>query len=68
MEVKRQRGISVATSVLVFEYQGIKINILDTLGHKDFAEDTFRTLTAVDSVIDLAKELKSKLKNFKSHC
>ena len=51
MEIERQRGISVATSVLAFEYQGIKINILDTPGHKDFAEDTFRTLTAVDSVI-----------------
>jgi len=58
MEIERQRGISVATSVLAFEYQGIKINILDTPGHKDFAEDTFRTLTAVDSVIvviDVAK-------------
>lgn len=58
MEIERQRGISVATSVLAFEYNGIKINILDTPGHKDFAEDTFRTLTAVDSVIvviDVAK-------------
>lgn len=51
MEIERQRGISVATSVLAFEYKNIKINILDTPGHKDFAEDTFRTLTAVDSVI-----------------
>lgn len=58
MEIERQRGISVATSVLAFEYKGKKINILDTPGHKDFAEDTFRTLTAVDSVIvviDVAK-------------
>ncbi|GAK91783.1 peptide chain release factor 3 [Nonlabens ulvanivorans] len=58
MEIERQRGISVATSVLAFEYKNIKINILDTPGHKDFAEDTFRTLTAVDSVIvviDVAK-------------
>ena len=58
MEIERQRGISVATSVLAFEYNGLKINILDTPGHKDFAEDTFRTLTAVDSVIvviDVAK-------------
>ena len=47
MEIERQRGISVATSVLAFEYKGNKINILDTPGHKDFAEDTFRTLTAV---------------------
>lgn len=58
MEIERQRGISVATSVMGFEYQGKKINILDTPGHQDFAEDTYRTLTAVDSVvvvIDVAK-------------
>lgn len=51
MEIERQRGISVATSVMSFEYRGILINLLDTPGHKDFAEDTYRTLTAVDSVI-----------------
>lgn len=51
MEIERQRGISVATSVMTFEYRDLKINILDTPGHKDFAEDTYRTLTAVDSVI-----------------
>ncbi|MBU8914275.1 MAG: peptide chain release factor 3 [Spirochaetales bacterium] len=51
MDIERQRGISVATSVMSFEYQGQLINILDTPGHKDFAEDTYRTLTAVDSVI-----------------
>jgi peptide chain release factor 3 len=51
MEIERQRGISVATSVMSFEYNSILINLLDTPGHKDFAEDTFRTLTAVDSVI-----------------
>ncbi|MFI3259285.1 MAG: peptide chain release factor 3 [Rikenellaceae bacterium] len=51
MEIERQRGISVATSVMGFEYRGAKINILDTPGHEDFAEDTYRTLTAVDSVI-----------------
>ncbi len=51
MEIERQRGISVATSVMGFEYKGAKINILDTPGHEDFAEDTYRTLTAVDSVI-----------------
>jgi peptide chain release factor 3 len=51
MEIERQRGISVATSVMSFEYDGKLINILDTPGHKDFAEDTYRTLTAVDSVI-----------------
>lgn len=51
MEIEKQRGISVATSVMGFEYKGIKVNILDTPGHKDFAEDTYRTLSAVDSVI-----------------
>ncbi|WP_138992392.1 peptide chain release factor 3 [Larkinella sp. C7] len=51
MEIEKQRGISVATSVMTFEYKDLKINILDTPGHKDFAEDTYRTLTAVDSVI-----------------
>jgi peptide chain release factor 3 len=51
MGIERQRGISVATSVMTFEYNGRLIHILDTPGHKDFAEDTYRTLTAVDSVI-----------------
>lgn len=51
MEIEKQRGISVATSVMGFEYDGKRVNILDTPGHKDFAEDTYRTLTAVDSVI-----------------
>jgi peptide chain release factor 3 len=51
MEIERQRGISVATSVMSFEYKNMLINLLDTPGHKDFAEDTYRTLTAVDSVI-----------------
>jgi peptide chain release factor 3 len=51
MEIEKQRGISVATSVMGFDYRDKKINILDTPGHKDFCEDTFRTLTAVDSVI-----------------
>lgn len=51
LEIEKQRGISVATSVLSFEYDEKKINLLDTPGHKDFAEDTYRTLTAVDSVI-----------------
>lgn len=51
MEIERQRGISVATSVMGFEYKQVKINLLDTPGHQDFAEDTYRTLTAVDSVI-----------------
>jgi peptide chain release factor 3 len=51
MEIEKQRGISVATSVMGFNYQDVKINLLDTPGHQDFAEDTYRTLTAVDSVI-----------------
>lgn len=51
MEIEKQRGISVATSVMAFDYKDLKINILDTPGHQDFAEDTYRTLTAVDSVI-----------------
>jgi peptide chain release factor 3 len=51
LEIEKQRGISIATSVLNFDYNGYKINLLDTPGHKDFAEDTYRTLTAVDSVI-----------------
>src|SRR5215217_6659787 len=51
MDIEKQRGISVATSVMTFEYNNVLINLLDTPGHKDFAEDTFRTLTAVDSVI-----------------
>lgn len=51
MEIEKQRGISVATSVMGFEYKNVKVNILDTPGHKDFAEDTYRTLSAVDSVI-----------------
>ena len=51
MDIEKQRGISVATSVMAFEYEGKRINLLDTPGHQDFAEDTYRTLTAVDSVI-----------------
>ena len=49
MEIEKQRGISVSTSVMEFDYKDYKINILDTPGHQDFAEDTYRTLTAVDS-------------------
>ncbi|MFT7084134.1 MAG: peptide chain release factor 3, partial [Nonlabens sp.] len=71
MEIERQRGISVATSVLAFEYSGTKINILDTPGHKDFAEDTFRTLTAVDSVIvvvDVAKGVEEQTEKLVKVC
>lgn len=71
MEIERQRGISVTTSVLAFEYNNIKINILDTPGHKDFAEDTFRTLTAVDSVIvviDVAKGVEEQTEKLVEVC
>ena len=71
MEIERQRGISVATSVLAFEYKGHKINILDTPGHKDFAEDTYRTLTAVDSVIvvvDVAKGVEEQTEKLVAVC
>jgi len=71
MEIERQRGISVATSVLAFVYKDKKINILDTPGHKDFAEDTFRTLTAVDSVIvviDVAKGVEAQTEKLVEVC
>lgn len=58
MEIERQRGISVATSVMSFEYRNVLINLLDTPGHKDFAEDTYRTLTAVDSVVLVVDSVK----------
>jgi peptide chain release factor 3 len=71
MEIERQRGISVATSVMGFEYRGKQVNILDTPGHQDFAEDTFRTLTAVDSVIvviDVAKGVETQTEKLVSVC
>lgn len=71
MEIERQRGISVATSVLAFLYKDKKVNILDTPGHKDFAEDTFRTLTAVDSVIvviDVAKGVEEQTEKLVEVC
>ena len=71
MEIERQRGISVATSVMGFEYRDRKINILDTPGHEDFAEDTYRTLTAVDSVIiviDGAKGVESQTRKLMEVC
>src|SRR5690606_22986196 len=70
-EIEGQRGISVATSVLAFNYKDKKINILDTPGHKDFAEDTFRTLTAVDSVIvviDVAKGVEEQTEKLVEVC
>ncbi|MCL4117421.1 UNVERIFIED_CONTAM: hypothetical protein GTU68_013040 [Idotea baltica] len=71
MEIERQRGISVATSVMAFEYNDLKINILDTPGHQDFAEDTYRTLTAVDSVIvviDVAKGVEPQTEKLVEVC
>ncbi|NVK27739.1 MAG: peptide chain release factor 3 [Flavobacteriia bacterium] len=71
MEIEKQRGISVATSVMGFEYGGKKINILDTPGHQDFAEDTYRTLTAVDSaivVIDVAKGVEAQTEKLVEVC
>lgn len=71
MEIEKQRGISVATSVMAFEYADKQINILDTPGHKDFAEDTYRTLTAVDSVIlvvDAANGVEEQTKRLMEVC
>jgi peptide chain release factor 3 len=71
MEIEKQRGISVATSVMAFNYNDKQINILDTPGHKDFAEDTFRTLTAVDSVIlvvDVANGVEVQTKRLMEVC
>jgi peptide chain release factor 3 len=71
MDIERQRGISVATSVMSFEYNDVLVNLLDTPGHKDFAEDTYRTLTAVDSVIlvvDCAKGVEEQTKKLMEVC
>ena len=71
MEIEKQRGISVATSVMGFNYGDYKINILDTPGHQDFAEDTYRTLTAVDSVIivvDAAKGVEMQTRKLMEVC
>lgn len=69
MEIEKQRGISVTSSVMQFDYDGYRVNILDTPGHQDFSEDTYRTLTAVDSavmIIDSAKGIEEQtLKLFK---
>ena len=63
MEIEKQRGISVTSSVMQFDYLGHRINILDTPGHQDFSEDTYRTLTAADSavmLIDVAKGVEAQ--------
>ena len=71
MDIEKQRGISVTTSVMEFDYHGYKVNILDTPGHQDFAEDTYRTLTAVDSVIivvDGAKGVETQTRKLMEVC
>ena len=71
MKIERQRGISVVTSVMTFEYGGNVYNLLDTPGHEDFSEDTYRTLTAVDSaimVIDAAKGIEARTKKLFEVC
>lgn len=71
MDIEKQRGISVSTSVMEFDYEGYKVNILDTPGHQDFAEDTYRTLTAVDSaiiVVDGAKGVETQTRKLMEVC
>lgn len=71
MDIERQRGISVTTSVMEFDYRDYKVNILDTPGHQDFAEDTYRTLTAVDSaiiVVDSAKGVEAQTRKLMNVC
>src|SRR5215472_12492196 len=71
MSIERERGISVVTSVMTFEYDGRVFNLLDTPGHEDFSEDTYRTLTAVDSavmVIDAAKGIEARTRKLFEVC
>ena len=71
MKIERERGISVVTSVMTFEYDGVVFNLLDTPGHEDFSEDTYRTLTAVDSavmVIDAAKGIEARTRKLFEVC
>jgi len=71
MSIERERGISVVTSVMTFEYGGHVFNLLDTPGHEDFSEDTYRTLTAVDSavmVIDAAKGIEARTRKLFEVC
>ncbi len=71
MDIEKQRGISVSTSVMEFDYRDYKVNILDTPGHQDFAEDTYRTLTAVDSaiiVVDSAKGVETQTRKLMEVC
>ncbi len=71
MELERKRGISISSTVLQFDYQGRRINLLDTPGHKDFSEDTYRVLTAVDAVImviDAGKGIESQTRKLFEVC
>src|ERR1700716_1923844 len=71
MKIERERGISVVTSVMTFEFQNLVFNLLDTPGHEDFSEDTYRTLTAVDSavmVIDAAKGIEARTRKLFEVC
>ncbi|MFH5181558.1 peptide chain release factor 3 [Paenibacillus sp. TAB 01] len=71
MEIEKQRGISVTSSVMQFDYEGHRVNILDTPGHQDFSEDTYRTLTAADSavmLIDSAKGVEAQTKKLFQVC
>ncbi|HEX4925713.1 MAG TPA: peptide chain release factor 3 [Bdellovibrionales bacterium] len=71
MEMEKQRGISISSTVLQFDYDGFKINLLDTPGHKDFSEDTYRTLTAADSavmLIDAAKGVEAQTRKLFEVC
>jgi peptide chain release factor 3 len=71
MKIERERGISVVTSVMTFEFNGLVFNLLDTPGHEDFSEDTYRTLTAVDSavmVIDAAKGIEARTRKLFEVC
>src|SRR5476651_2300056 len=71
MAIEKERGISVVTSVMTFEYDNLVFNLLDTPGHEDFSEDTYRTLTAVDSavmVIDAAKGIEARTRKLFEVC
>lgn len=71
MELERQKGISITSSVMTFDYQDLRVNLLDTPGHKDFSEDTYRVLMAVDSacmLIDVAKGVEERTKKLYEVC
>src|SRR6201982_3375754 len=71
MEIEKERGISVSSAVMSFEHQGLAFNLLDTPGHQDFSEDTYRTLTAVDSavmVLDAAQGIEEQTRKLFEAC